>query len=152
MPPLFSLKMLLDLARNRSDDAARNLERLNSEEQEAENLLRLLLDYRQDYQIRLQENARNGIDHIEWSNFLAFMAKLDAAIAEQHKAVTIFRNKTQAGRCEWHDQQRKLKSYDTLLQRHAHAESVRVTKREQREQDEQALKSFVHGNISATHT
>jgi len=50
MPTSSSLKMLLDLAQNRSDAAARRLGELNSREQEAEQKLRLLLGYRQDYQ------------------------------------------------------------------------------------------------------
>ena len=149
MPTAFSLKVLLDLAQSRSDAAARKLGRLNSQEQEAEQKLRLLLGYRQDYQVRFQEFAKNGIDQAEWRNFRAFMGKLDAAIAEQHKAVASSRNNMQAGRTDWHDQQRKLKSYDTLSQRHERAESLREAKREQREQDEQTIKSLVHNKVSA---
>ena len=144
MPTSFSLKMLLDLAQNRSDAAARRLGELNSREQEAEQKLRLLLGYRQDYQVRFQEFAKNGIDQAEWRNFREFMGKLEAAIAEQRKAVVNSRNKMQAGRTDWHAQQRQLKSYDTLSQRQARAEFVRVAKREQREQDEQTIKSLVH--------
>ena len=144
MPTSFSLKMLLDLAQNRSDAAAAELGRLNSREQEAEQKLRLLLGYRQDYQVRFQEFAKNGMDQTEWRNFRAFMVKLDAVIAEQRKVLANSRNSRLAGNNEWRAQQRKLKSYDTLSPRHERAESQRAAKREQREQDEQAIKSFVH--------
>ena len=148
MPTSYSLKMLLDLAQNRSDAAARRLGELNSREQEAEQKLRLLLGYRQDYQVRFQEFAKNGIDQTEWRNFREFMGKLDAAIAEQRNAVTNSRNRMQAGRTDWHAQQRQLKSYDTLSQRQARAEFRRAAKREQREQDEQTIKSLVHNFAS----
>ena len=148
MPTSSSLKMLLNLARNRSDAAARRLGELNSREQEAEQKLRLLLGYRQDYQVRFQEFAKNGIDQAEWRNFREFMGKLDAAIAEQRKAVANSRNRMQAGRTDWHAQQRQLKSYDTLSQRQARAETLRAAKREQREQDEQTIKSLVHNKAS----
>jgi flagellar FliJ protein len=148
MPTSSSLKMLLDLAQNRSDAAARRLGELNSREQEADQKLRLLLGYRQDYQVRFQEFAKDGIDQAEWRNFREFMGKLDSAIAEQRKAVANSRNSMQAGRIDWHAQQRQLKSYDTLSQRQARAESVRAVKREQREQDEQSIKSLVYNPAS----
>jgi len=148
MPTSSSLKMLLDLAQNRSDAAARRLGELNSREQEAEQKLRLLLGYRQDYQVRFQEFAKHGIDQTEWRNFREFMGKLDAAIAEQRKAVANSRNRMQAGRTYWHAQQRQLKSYDTLSQRQARAESLRAVKQEQREQDEQSIKSLVYNPAS----
>ena len=81
MPISFSLNRLLDLAQTRSDAAARRLGELNSRQQEAEQKLRLLLGYRQNYQARFQEFAKSGIEQTEWQNFLAFMGKLDAAIA-----------------------------------------------------------------------
>ena len=148
MPTSYSLKMLLDLAQNRSDAAARRLGELNSREQEAEQKLRLLLGYRQDYQVRFQEFAKNGIDQAEWRNFREFMGKLDAAIAEQRKTVANSRNRMQAGRTDWHAQQRQLKSYDTLSQRQERAEILRAAKREQREQDEQTIKAHVHNKAS----
>lgn len=151
MPTSSSLKMLLDLAQSRSDAAAIRLGRLNSQEQEAEQKLRLLLGYRQDYQARFQEDAKSGIDQTEWRNFRAFMGKLDAAITEQRKAVANSRNSMQAGRNDWHVQQRKLKSFDTLSQRRERAEFQRAAKQEQREQDEQSIKSLIHDKASGEH-
>ncbi len=149
MPNSDSLKMLLGLAQHRSDAAARKLSRLNSLEQQTEQKLRLLLGYRHDYQVRFQEFAKNGIDQTEWRNFRAFMGKLDAAIAEQRKAVANSRGNMQAGRIDWHDQQRQLKSFDTLSQRNQRVESRRAARLEQRDQDEQAIKSLVHNRALA---
>lgn len=147
----YALKALLDLAQNRSDTAAARLGKLNAQEQNAEQKLQLLLEYQQDYQARFQELARNGLDQTEWLNFRAFMSKLDNAITEQRKAVTCSQDKVQVGRIDWHAQQHKLKSFDTLSQRHQLAELRRTSKREQREQDEQTIKSLVHNRISAEH-
>lgn len=147
MPRPSSLKKLLDLAQIRSDAAARRLGELNSQEQGAEKKLRLLLGYRLDYQVRFQEFARTGMDHAAWRNFLAFADRLDTAIAEQRQVVAKSQNCVQAGRNEWHAQQRKLKSFETLSQRDGRAESVRTAKREQRDQDEQSMKSHAHAKI-----
>ncbi len=151
MPSSSSLKMLLELAQSLSDAAARRLGRLNSREQEAEQKLRLLLGYRQDYQVRFQETAKSGIDQAGWRNFRAFMGKLDAAITEQRKAVSNSRDSMQAGRNDWHTRQRKLKSFDTLSRRQERAEFLRATKQEQREQDEQSIKSLLHDKALVGH-
>ena len=147
----YVLKTLLDLAQDRSDAAAARLGRLNAQEQSAEQKLQLLLEYRQDYQARFQELSRNGLDQAEWLNFRAFMNKLDTAIAEQRKTVTSSHDNVQVGRIDWHAQQHKLKSFDTLSQRQRLAELHRASKLEQREQDEQTIKSFVYNKVSAEH-
>lgn len=151
MPKSSALRMLLDLAQDQSDAAASRLGQLNAREQEAAQKLHLLMEYRQDYQVRFQEQAKSGIDQAGWRNFREFMGKLETAIAEQHNAVVNSRNSMQAGRIDWHAQQRKLKSYGTLSQRHERAESLRAAKSEQREQDEQSIKSLVHNKVSAEH-
>lgn len=147
----FSLKLLTDLSRDQRDAAAKKLGQLNSRELAANQKLSQLLDYRQDYQVRFQGFAKNGIEQTEWRNFLAFMGKLDAAIAEQHKTVTHTRNIKEAGGNELLARQRKLKSYNTLSQRRERTEILIANKREQREQDEHTANSAAHGKFAFEH-
>ncbi|MBX9812061.1 MAG: flagellar export protein FliJ [Burkholderiales bacterium] len=144
-----TLKNLVALAQKKVDDAAKNLAALNASEQEAEHKLCLLLTYREDYYTRFQKSAGNGIDQIAWRNFHAFMAKLDAAIAEQRKAVMNSKHGARTGRSKWQAEQRRLKSYDTLVQRHQRAETKRAARLEQREQDEHAAKVGFSNKASA---
>jgi flagellar FliJ protein len=80
--PASSLKILLGLAQQQTDASARKLGKLNVLQLEAEKKLNLLLQYRHSYQSHFQNTTEQGIDHIEWLNFVAFMNKLDAAITE----------------------------------------------------------------------
>lgn len=137
-----TLNKLVDLAQQKTDAAARNLALLNVSTLEAEHKLRLLLTYRDDYYTRFQQAAGNGIDQAAWRNFHAFMAKLDAAIAEQRNAVTDSKRGVQTGQREWQAEQQRLKSYDTLAQRNQRAEATRSARREQREQDEHTTNAF----------
>ncbi len=137
-----TLNKLVDLAQQKTDAAARNLALLNVSTLEAEHKLRLLLTYRDDYYTRFQQSAGNGIDQAAWRNFHVFMAKLDAAIAEQRKAVMDSKRGVQTGQREWQAEQQRLKSYGTLVQRSQRAEATHSARREQREQDEQATKVF----------
>ena len=144
MTKAYTLKTLLDLAQDKSDAAATRLGRLNVQAQSAEQKLNLLIEYRRDYEHNFQELSKTGVDQAKWLNFRAFMVKLDTAISEQQKTVSSSQNRVKLGRADWHTEQHKLKTYDTLSQRYQVTETRRAAKQEQREQDEQTSKSFSH--------
>ena len=139
-----SLKILLDHAQKKSDDAAKKLGQLTSHQQQAEQKLHLLLEYQHSYQSKFQESAKNGVDQIGWLNFIAFMNKLDTAITEQRKNVVNASENRAAGGAEFRTHQCKLKSYGTLSKRHQQIEIQQQIKHEQKEQDEYALNSSSH--------
>ncbi len=136
MPLKPSLNILLDFAQKESDVSAKKLGQLASKQKVAAEKLHLLLEYRHSYQSRFQDAAKNGIDHIEWLNFVAFMDKLDAAITEQRDNVTKAQASREVGGKEFQNCQRKLKSYNTLSKRYLQMETQQKTRHEQKEQDE----------------
>lgn len=136
MPDTSSLKTLLNLAQQQTDSSARKLGKLNSLQKEAEKKLNLLLQYRHSYQAQFQNATKNGTDHIEWRNFIAFMNQLDSAITEQRQIVVNAASNREMGSSEFLSCQRKLKSYDTLSQRQQKIENQRQTAIEQKIQDE----------------
>jgi flagellar protein FliJ len=138
MPTTSSLKTLIDFAQKQSDVSAKQLGQLNLQKQDAEQKLHLLLQYRHSYQESFQNSAKNGIDHIEWLNFVAFINKLDAAITEQRQTVIEAQNNRNIGGEAFLSCQRKLKSYDTLSQRQQRVENQQQMRNEQKQQDEYA--------------
>jgi len=132
----FSLQPLMNLAQHQNESATRKLGQLNKKQQNAQQQLDTLLEYRKDYQARLQAATRNGMDPAELRNFQQFINKLDEAISQQLKAVEQSKASTQAGRGEFNTAQRKLKSYDTLQQRHIEAQNKVAVKSEQKALDE----------------
>ena len=138
----FPLQPLLDLANSRMDDAARKLGELIASEQAVEDKLTLLQAYRKEYQDRFVEAARNGIGPDAWRNFSAFLGKLDDAIAQQEKAVSVSRQRTEQGQQAWVDQRNKVKAFDTLSHRHQSVQARKEAKQEQRLTDEHAAKQF----------
>ncbi len=138
----FPLQPLLDLANSRMDDAARKLGELIASEQAVEDKLKLLKAYRQEYQDRFVETARNGIGPDAWRNFSAFLGKLDDAIAQQQLIVSDSRQRTVQGQQDWVDQRNKVKAFDTLSHRHQSVQARKEAKQEQRLTDEHAAKQF----------
>lgn len=139
----FTLQPLMDLAQRQNESATSKLGQLNQQQQSAQQKLDTLREYRKEYQNRLQESIRNGIKPADLRNFQQFINKLDEAIAQQMKAVEKSKVSTQVGREEFSTAQRKLKSFDTLQQRHIQVQKAAAGKLEQKAQDE-------HTGISTT--
>lgn len=132
----FILQPLMNLAEHQNQSATSKLGQLNRQQHDAQQKLDMLLEYRKNYQSRLQESTQSGMDPADLRNFQQFINKLDDAINQQIKAVEKSRISTQTGRDEFSITQRKLKSFDTLQQRHIETQREANGKLEQKMQDE----------------
>lgn len=148
----FTLQPLLNLAHQKNEAATRKLGQLNQQQQVAQSKLDTLLQYRKDYQLRFQEAAQNGMDQAGLCNFQDFLYRLDEAIAQQRTAVQKANHSVDEGRTELKDAQRKMKSFDTLAQRHVAAEKKREIKTEQRLQDEHTGRLAAYKGIKHNET
>ncbi len=133
----------------RNDSATRKLGLLNKQQQSTQQKLDTLLEFRKDYQTRLHEASRNGMDQAELRNFQQFINKLDEAIRQQTKLVEHSKISTQAGRNEFDTTQRKLKSFDTLQQRHIEEQKKVVKQSEQKALDEHTGRFAAYKMINA---
>jgi flagellar FliJ protein len=139
----FPLQTLLDLAQEGSDAAAVQLGVVNGHDRDMQQRLQLLLEYRGEYTARLARVAQAGMHSVDWRNFREFIDKIDVAIEQQRELVAAARLQVETGQLHWHSQQRRLKSFDTLSQRHRSAERKSEARQEQKEQDDFALKGFL---------
>ena len=132
----FSLQPLVHLAQQKNDAATKKLGQLNRQHQTAQEKLDALQQYRKDYQLKFQEEAKQGMAPTDMKNFQDFIGRLDQAIQQQTAVITKTKAGVQTGRNELMDTTRKMKSFDTLAQRHVDAEKKLEAKSEQRMQDE----------------
>ena len=136
MPKKFSLQPLVLLAQKQNEAAIRKFGQLNLQQQAAQAKLETLQQYRKDYQEKLQQAEQNGISQSELRNFQNFILRLDEAILQQRVKNEQALNLLQLGRSELQEAQRKMKSFDTLAERHIQSELKLAAKSEQRQQDE----------------
>jgi len=132
----FSLQPLVHLAQQKNEAATKKLGQLNRQHQTAQEKLDALQQYRKDYQLKFQEEAKQGMAPADMKNFQDFIGRLDQAIQQQTAVITKTKAGVQNGRTELMDTTRKMKSFDTLAQRHVDAEKKLEAKSEQRMQDE----------------
>jgi len=139
----FPLRTLLQLAQEGSDAAAVRLGVVNGHNRDMQTRLELLLEYRSEYTARLASVAQTGMHSVGWRNFREFIDKIDVAIEQQRELVVSAKREVETGQQNWHAQQRRLKSFDTLSERHHSAQRQREARQEQKEQDDFALKGFL---------
>jgi flagellar FliJ protein len=132
----FSLQPLVHLAQLKNDAATKKLGQLNQQHQTAQEKLNALQQYRKDYQVKFQEEAKVGMSPVDMKNFQDFIGRLDQAIQQQTSVIETAKAGVQTGRTELMDTTRKMKSFDTLAQRHVDSEKKIEAKNEQRMQDE----------------
>ena len=136
-----ALETLIELAQRASDDAAKRLGAALKGVEEAEQKLKMLLGYRDDYANRLDQAQMNGITPFAYANFVAFVGKLDNAINGQQEVVKHAKYKSELEKAAWQESERKRLSYRTLNDRAA-AEALKIeNKRDQKMMDDHAART-----------
>lgn len=142
MPQKLPLDILIELARGKTDDAARRLGALQSAQLDAKQKLALLIQYRQDYLAQMQAQMQQGVTSAQWLNYQDFLATLDGAIGQQRAIAQQAATRLEHGRKDWQQNKRRLNSFDTLAERAERQEQQVQAKREQRDSDERAARQF----------
>ena len=137
-----TLNMLVDLARNDTDEAARQLALLNKARRDAEQQLQALHSYRQDYAERLQRESKSGLTASNYHNFRQFIATLDEAISQQNRILEQMDARLQKGLESWQAEKRRLSSFETLQTRQLRQQAVHEARREQRMNDEISARGY----------
>jgi flagellar FliJ protein len=146
MAPKNSFAMLQQLAEQRRDGWTRKLGTCLAQAQESKNRLQLLVDYRVDYQGRLERAVRGGIKGEGLRNYQSFLANLERAIEQQSRTLAGLQDEVLRLRAEIANEQRQIESYVVLQRRRARSENQRENRRQQSLQDEIATNSVIRLN------
>jgi flagellar FliJ protein len=138
----FPLQPVLDLARNGVDAAAARLGRAMQALMDADKKLATLLEYRSEYQARFRDAVSSGMDSAGWHNFHRFLARLETGIESARAQAETARAAALQAQAQWQEQNRKLKAYDVLAQRHERSQQHADARREQRDTDDRAARTY----------
>lgn len=135
------LQVLVDLAEHRSNAAARNLALLSSQGEKSEEKLRLLKAYLQEYRARLDESIQEGLDGERLRNYLAFISRVERAIAEQSAEVEKDKARIEFGKQRWQEEERQRRTFKTLVDRRSQESKLADARMQQRQNDEFASRA-----------
>uniref|UniRef100_UPI0033427BF1 flagellar export protein FliJ n=1 Tax=Castellaniella defragrans TaxID=75697 RepID=UPI0033427BF1 len=130
------LAVLIELSRNKVEEAGQLLAELSTQRHQAQGQLDTLDGYRADYAGRLQTSTRDGLSASNYHNFRRFIATLDEAISQQNKIIAQIDTRLDAGRRQWYAEKRRLSSYEALKARQDRQTRYREQRIDQRLSDE----------------
>jgi flagellar FliJ protein len=140
---------LKNVAEQRRDASARGLVRASTAMKDAQQKLQLLLDYRLDYQSRLERASRLGIRGEGLLNYQRFLANLEKAVEQQTAVLEGLQRGVTNAQQQVNSDHRRTESYQVLDDRCTEAADTKDRRRQQANQDEMATRSrlkLVHNN------
>jgi len=129
---------LKNVAGQRRDVSARGLARVSAELVKAQEKLNLLLEYRLDYQTRLERASRGGIRGEGLRNYQNFLANLEKAVIQQMAVLDDLRQNVAKAQHQVNCDHRRTESYQILGDRRTLAADTKDRRTQQATQDEMA--------------
>lgn len=136
------MQPILKIAAQREQDASRALGASQRQLLEQQERLQQLQAYRVEYASRMHAQGAHGISASQIQGYQAFLARLDAGISEQEyvlmRAVADMEHKKDA----WQSTHIRTQALDKVQVKYHQEETLVITKREQKDTDDYALRLF----------
>jgi len=132
-PPWARLK---DVAAKRRDESAQRVAGAMRIRDEAQRKLKMLLDYRSEYEERMRANANRGIDAASLANYRTFLAQLERAVEQQRENLATAQRELDRTTQVWSEDRRRTETYQVLDDRVLDAKAEQDRRIEQRRADE----------------
>ena len=136
--------LLLQLATERLDTAARALNLTQTRLAQAKSKVQQLETYLHEYRARsiTRGQQQSGILGAQWMIYRQFIERLVGAIALQQGDVQRCQQAVQAAHQVWLDMRRQLKAMEVLVEQEARRVQLRAARLEQKQTDEWATQAF----------
>lgn len=136
------LKPVVHLAEARERDAARQLGQCQQMIHQREHRLEELLNFRREYQQRLQDEGNRGIDARTMQEYRAFIQKLDMAIVQQRGMIQTAVSDYESSKQAWTATRSRSRALGNVVDRYRQQERHDADRREQREVDERSQRNY----------
>ncbi|EAP9886976.1 flagella biosynthesis chaperone FliJ [Salmonella enterica] len=136
-----ALETLKDLAEKEVDDAARILGEMRRGCQQAEEQLKMLIDYQNEYRSNLNTDMGKGIASNRWINYQQFIQTLEKAIEQHRLQLTLWTQKVDLALKSWREKKQRLQAWQTLQARQTAAALLAENRMDQKKMDEFAQRA-----------
>ena len=136
-----ALATLKDLAEKEVEDAARLLGEMRRGCQQAEEQLKMLMDYQLEYQNNLNNDMSQGIASLRWQNYQQFIQTLEKAIDQHRQQLIQWNNKVEQALTFWREKKQRLQAWQTLQDRQESAALLAENRLDQKKMDEFAQRA-----------
>lgn len=136
-----ALATLKDLAEKEVDDAAILLGEMRRGCQQAEEQLKMLIDYQHEYRTNLNSDMGQGITSNRWINYQQFIQTLEKAIEQHRQQLNQWTQKVDLALSSWRDKKQRLQAWKTLQDRQTTAALLAENRLDQKKMDEFAQRA-----------
>lgn len=136
-----ALTTLKDLAEKAVDDAAIRLGEMRRGCQQAEEQLRMLMDYQNEYRNNLNTDMTQGIGSQRWQNYQQFISTLEKAIEQHRQQLMQWTTKVEQALNAWREKKQRLQAWQTLQDRQTTAALLAENRLDQKKMDEFAQRA-----------
>lgn len=136
-----ALATLKDLAEKEVDDAAILLGEMRRGCQQAEEQLKMLIDYQHEYRTNLNSDMGQGITSNRWINYQQFIQTLEKAIEQHRQQLNQWTQKVDLALSSWRDKKQRLQARKTLQDRQTTAALLAENRLDQKKMDEFAQRA-----------
>lgn len=136
-----ALATLKELAENDVDNAAQILGEMRRNCQQAEDQLKMLMDYQLEYQNNLNNDMSQGIASLRWQNYQQFIQTLEKAIDQHRQQLSQWQQKVEKALVSWREKKQRLQAWQTLQDRQASALLLAENRLDQKKMDEFAQRA-----------
>ncbi len=136
-----ALATLKELAEKDVDNAALQLGEMRRGCQQAEEQLKMLMDYQLEYQNNLNDNMSQGMASLRWQNYQQFIQTLEKAIDQHRQQLLQWNRKVEQALNAWREKKQRLQAWQTLQDRQAAATLLAENRLDQKKMDEFAQRA-----------
>lgn len=136
-----ALTTLKDLAEKEVDDAALRLGEMRRGCQQAEEQLKMLMDYQHEYRNNLNNDMSQGIGAQRWQNYQQFIQTLEKAIEQHRHQLMQWTEKVDTALNCWREKKQRLQAWQTLQERQNAAALLAENRLDQKKMDEFAQRA-----------
>ncbi|MFG6653692.1 flagellar export protein FliJ [Scandinavium sp. M-37] len=136
-----ALATLKELAEKDVDNAALQLGEMRRGCQQAEEQLKMLMDYQLEYQTNLNDNMSQGMASLRWQNYQQFIQTLEKAIDQHRQQLLQWNRRVEQALNAWRDKKQRLQAWQTLQDRQSAATLLAENRLDQKKMDEFAQRA-----------
>ena len=136
-----ALATLKDLAEKDVEDAARLLGEMRRGCQQAEEQLKMLIDYQNEYRNNLNSDMSAGMTSNRWINYQQFIQTLEKAITQHRQQLNQWTQKVDIALNSWREKKQRLQAWQTLQERQSTAALLAENSLDQKKMDEFAQRA-----------
>ncbi|MCX7271633.1 MAG: flagellar export protein FliJ [Burkholderiales bacterium] len=137
-----AIELLIEMRRRERDRVAGICAQAQRDVDTATGTLRMLTQYRSDYESRAPKNSQGATDTLRVQVHERFVDKLGLAIGEQDNLVGNLSERSEQQQQALSDRQRRLKAMETLALRRETERLKRLESLEQKQTDEFATQAY----------